>query len=248
MRGFTRLTWMQAKLFLREPAAFFFTLAFPTLVLLIFGMIFGNEPMARWGTGFGYIDLQVPALAAIIIGSVALIGIPVGTATARESRILRRYRATPLSPLALIAADVVVNFLMSVIGMLFLIVLGKLLFGLRFEGSAMAVAAAFTFAALAFFAAGYLLASLSPTPRVAQSVGMALYFPLMFLSGAALPAQIMPENVRALAAWLPLTHVVKLLQAAWFGNSLLDHGTELAWLLGMLVVGTVLSVRWFRWE
>lgn len=248
MTGLRRLIAVQAKLFLREPAAFFFTIVFPALLLVIFGAIFGNEPMSHWGLPLGYIDLQVPALAAIILGSVAFIGIPIATASARETGVLRRYRTTPLPALAVIAADVVVNFVMSVAGMLILILLGKALFGLRFAGSWPLALAGFTLCALALFAAGYVIAGLSPTARVAQTVGMALFFPLMFLSGAAMPRQIMSEKVRALADWLPLTHAVELMQGIWLGQPLGDHTIEAAALAALLVVGTLVSVRTFRWE
>ncbi len=248
MRGFVALSRIQAKLFLREPAAFFFTLVFPCLLLVIFGAIFGNEPMTHWGLAVGYIDTQVPALAAIILGSVGLIGIPIATSTARETRVLRRYRATPVSPLTIISADLVVNFVMSLAGMIALVVLGKILFGLRFSGSWTLVAAMFTFSAFAFFALGYLIASLSPTARVAQTIGMAAFFPLMFLSGAAMPRQIMPDHVLRVADALPLTHVVELLQTSWLGEPLSGRTPEILWLVAILVAGTALSARFFRWE
>ena len=296
MRGLGELTRAQARLFLREPGAFFFTLVFPSLLLVVFGLIFGNEPMTHWGMDVGYIDLQVPALAAIILGSVGLMGIPIATATAREMRVLRRLRATPVSPLTLISADVLVNFAMSLAGMAVLVAMGKLLFGLRFGGSWLLVIAAFAYSACAFFALGYLVASLAPTARAAQAAGMALFFPLMFLSGAAIPRQIMPdgeaihhasaakivkrqalalgadavgignidrwegaplqmdprqimpENVRRAADYLPLTHVVELLQTAWQGQALSSRLPEALWLAAILVLATLISARLFRWE
>ncbi len=248
MKGLAQLTAVNAKLFLREPAAFFFTLVFPALLLVVFGVIFGNEPMTQWGMTIGYIDLEVPALAAIIIGSVALMSIPIATSTAREQGILRRFRATPVATLTLIASEVIVYLAMCIAGMAVLVVLGRLFFDLRFSGSWPVVIAGFALSAIAFFALGYVIASLSPSARVAQAVGMSIFFPAMFLSGAALPRQIMPADVVALSDWLPLTQVVTLLQGIWFGKPLLDHATELAWLAAMLLVGTVVSVRFFRWE
>ena len=248
MRGIAKLAWVQAKLFVREPSALFFTLVFPTLLLIVFGFIFGNEPLTQWGLEVGYIDIQVPALAAIIIGSLGLIGIPIATASERELGVLRRYRATPMRPLTFIVAQVAVQLAVCLIGMALLVGLGLVFYGLRFHGSPAAVLAAFLLSALAFFACGYLIASLSPTARVAQTVGMALFFPLMFLSGAAMPRQIMPERVRAFTDWLPLTQVVEFLQGLWQGGRFADHGGELAWLVAMLLVGTAVSVRFFRWE
>ena len=247
LRAVWKLLWVEAKLYLREPPAFFFTLLFPTLLVLVFGAVFGNKP-GMFSPRFGYIDAEVPAIAAIIIGTVALMGIPVATATKREQGILRRYRATPLSPAAYLAADLGVNLGMALLGMLILVVTAKLLFGLRFGGSWPSVLTAFILAALAFFSMGYLVASLAPSARVAQTVGSVAYFPMMFLSGAALPRQIMPDNVRHVSDALPLTIVVKLLQGLWQGGAWGDHWGEVGILAGMLVAGTLVSSRAFRWE
>ena len=61
MRGLMKLSWVEMKLFLREPVGAFFTLAFPALLLLLFGAIFGNAPAPEYG-GFGFVDAAVPAL------------------------------------------------------------------------------------------------------------------------------------------------------------------------------------------
>ena len=44
MKSLIKMTWMEAKLFLREPVGAFFTLIFPLLMLFIFGTIYGNTP------------------------------------------------------------------------------------------------------------------------------------------------------------------------------------------------------------
>ena len=47
MRTFWKMTWTELKLQLREPIGVFFTLAFPLMLLFIFGTMYGNEP-AVW--------------------------------------------------------------------------------------------------------------------------------------------------------------------------------------------------------
>ncbi len=248
MRKLAKLTWVQAKLFLREAPAFFFTLVFPALLVIMFGIVFGNDPESGFVPGYGYIDFSTPAITSIIIVSIGLMGIPIQTATARENRILRRFRATPLHPTTYVGATVIVYYVMSLVGMAITIVVAKALFGLRFAGSWASVTAGFTLAAAAFFAAGYLIASVASTARVAQVVGQLLFFPMMFLSGAAIPLQIMPEGVRHAAAFLPMTHAVRLLQKLWFGRGWGEAGVEVAVLGGTLAVGLLLSARLFRWE
>lgn len=247
VRSYARLTSVQFKRFLREPIALFFTLVFPLLLLLLFGFIWGNETGSPFAPpGYGYIDTEVPALAAIVIGNVALISIPNITAADRRRKLLRRYHATPLRPLAYFAADVSVHFGATSSGMVLLIIVAKLVFALRFGGSWLAVLGGFTLSTLAFVAVGYLVTSLASSDRVALALGMALYFPMMFLSGAAISQEIMPQSVRQVAGWLPLTHVVRLLQDLWFGHGW-NWGSGLI-LLGMLVAGTAVSAALFRWE
>lgn len=246
MNAYFKLTWMQFKLFGREPVALFFTLAFPLMILLLFGMIFGNGIDPQYGGEYGYVDALVPGLAAIIIGTVALMTIPVATATAREQKILRRYKVTPMPPLVYLAADITTNVFIALIGLVLLIIAALLVFDLRFGGNWVYVFGGFLLCAFSFAAVGYIVASLSPTGRIAQVVGQVLYFPMMFLSGVALPPEIMPEGVRAAASWLPLTQVVNLLQNLWFGQ---DWSIQPVLILGsMLVLGTVVSVYTFRWE
>ena len=93
---------------------------------------------------------------------------------------------------------------------------------------------------------GFVLASLLPTATSAQAVGMALFFPMLFLSGAGLPQQMLPQKLVDFSRFLPLTHVVNLLQDLWYGNGW--NVTALLVLLGLMVVATAVSVRYFRWE
>jgi ABC-2 type transport system permease protein len=249
MRGLLKLFVIQFKLYLREPVAFFFSLAYPTLLLLLFGFIYGNAPApAFWGREFGTVDASVPAYAGIIIGTVALMGIPIDTAANRENGVLRRYRATPLRPTVYLVASVAMYLVVALLGMVILVVTGKLVFGLRIAGSWLDVLAAFVLCALAFYSVGYLVASLTPTARLAQVVGMVIFFPMMFLSGAGLPLQLLPEGLRRVSDFLPLTYVVRLLQGLWFGDAWSRLWVPVLVLVGILLVGTVASARLFRWE
>jgi ABC-2 type transport system permease protein len=240
---------MQFKLYLREPVAFFFTLAYPALLLLLFGFIFGNQPDPEfWGLNFGTVDASVPAYTGIIIGTVALMGIPIDTAASRETGVLRRYRATPLHPAAYLIASVLVYLGIALLGMAILVAVGKLVFGLRIAGSWVNVLAAFILSAGSFFSLGYLLASLVPTARAAQALGMVIFFPMMFLSGAGMPLQLLPEVLRQASDYLPLSYVVRLIQGLWFGETWSSLWLPTLVLAGMMLLGSVLAARFFRWE
>ena len=247
MRGLWKLMVVEIKLYLREPAATFFTIVFAPMLLLIFGTIYGNEPNPFFG-GKGMVDVSVPAYIALIIISVGFMGIPIATAANREAGVLRRFRTTPLKPAAYIVANISSYYVMTMIGVIALVAVGKLVYGMSFEGNILSVWVGFTLGSLAFFALGYLIAGIAPTARVAQAVGMIAAFPMMFLSGSAIPLEVLPPAVRTVSTFIPLTHVVTLIRGLWVGESWGQHLTEVAVLGCVLVVGMSLSARLFRWE
>lgn len=247
MRGLWKLTLTEVKLFLREPFAAFFTLAFPLMMLFIFGSIYGNEPTPFFN-GRGSVDVSVPRYIAMIIASVGMLSIAITLSVYREKGVLRRYRATPLRPQTILTATVLVNFAMTALGIVLLVIAGRMIYNLHFDGNPLAVLAGFVLACLSFFSLGFIIAGLAPTARVAQVVGMVIFYPMLFLSGAGFPREAFPETIRSLSKFLPLTHVVTLLEGLWFGELWNQHLTEVIVLGGMLIAGVVVATRTFRWE
>lgn len=247
MRALWKLTLVQAKLYLREPMGAFFTLLFAPLMLILFGFLRGNAPDPELG-GRGMVDVAVPAYIGLIIATVGLMSVPIHTAARREVGALRRFRATPLRPLTYIVGDVLVYFVMTLLGILILFLVGKIMYDVRFEGNMLYVLVGFCLGASAFFALGYILAGLSPTARVAQMMGTVLFYPMIFLSGATWPLEFLPQAVRNVARFIPLTYVVALLKGLWFGGGWGEHLTNVAILVGMLVVGAAVAAWTFRWE
>jgi ABC-2 type transport system permease protein len=247
MKSLLKMTWMETKLFLREPVGAFFTLAFPLMMLFLFGSIYGNKPVPEFG-GQGTIDISIPAYTAMIIATTGLVGLTITMAAYRENGVLRRLRTTPVSPLVVLAAQVIVLFLMTTLGMLLLILAGKLVYHMRFEGHALSVLAGFVLCSLSFFALGFVLAGLMPTARTAQVVGMVLLYPMLFLSGAGFPRELLPETIKKVATFLPLTYVVNLLRGLWIGEAWGTHLLDVGVLTGILVLGVVISTFTFRWE
>ena len=247
MKSLLRLTVVQMKLYLREPMAAFFTLVWAPMMLLLFGFIYGNEPTPFFG-GLGFIDSQLPAYMGIIVVTVGMMSVPISTAEDRERGILKRFHSTPMSPAIYLFANVFTYFIMSFIGVTLLFLLGKFVYHARFEGNIFSVMAGFTVSTLSFFSFGYLIASLSPTARVAQVVGMVTGFLMMFLSGAAIPMEVMGDKVANVSKYLPLTYVVSFLKGLWVGDSWGSHWLDLTVILGLLVVGVLISTVTFKWE
>ena len=99
----------------------------------MFGGIYGNEPVEFFG-GHGTIDVTVPSYFCMIIAVTGLMSLPLTVAQYRERKILKRFMATPINPSGILISQVIVNFIMTVLGMVVLIVVGKIVFDLHFLG------------------------------------------------------------------------------------------------------------------
>ena len=245
MKSFLKLTYMELKLQLREPVALFFTLAFPVMLMVLFGVIYGNEAEEFLG-GYGQVDLSVPGYIGMIIGTIGMLAIPITMANYRDQGILRRLRATPVKSDSVLWSQVAAQVVMTAAGIVLLFIAGLLIFDLRIPNGNVTVIPAILLSAFSFFAVGFVLAGVMPSARTAQAVGMALFYPMLFLSGAAMPRFVMPEFVQQVAELLPLTHVVILIEDLWLQGTW--NVTSLSVVAAVLVLGLVVSRFTFRWE
>ncbi len=251
MKILLKMTWLEAKLFLREPVNAFFTLIFPLVMLFVFGTIYGYQPApdpALLPGSQATIDALIPAFSAMIIGMTGLMSITITMATYRENGILRRLSTTPVSPLVVMAAQVGVVFSMTCLGMLLLIVAGVLIYHVRLVGSVFSLLCGFILSSFSFFGIGFILAGVMPTARTAQIVAMVLLYPMLIFSGAAWPRALMPAAVQQISAFVPLTYVVNLLSGLWAGEPWGQHLLDAGVLAGMLLLGIIVSAKTFRWE
>jgi ABC-2 type transport system permease protein len=79
-------------------------------------------------------------------------------------------------------------------------------------------------------------------------IGNLVVYPMTILSGATVPLEVMPETVRTISRFVPLTHLVALLRGLWFGEGWGNLLTEVAVLAGVGIVGTLIVAWTFRWE
>jgi ABC-2 type transport system permease protein len=247
MKSFWKLTLAELKLYFRFPIAAFFTLALLPMILLLLGAMLGNNPRPEFG-GSGFLDIMVPGFIAMVIAISAIMALPMAMTNYRERGILRRYRATPVSPAAVLGAQLVTQFAMTILGMLLLIFIGKALFNMHFAGNIASVLAAFTLGCLSFFSIGMLLAGVLPNTRVGTIIGNVLLQPMIYLSGVTIPKEVMSEGMQEAIRFNPLTHVVTLMQGMWRGDAWSQHQSEVIILGAILVVAGFVAVRVFRWE
>ena len=245
MRGLLTLVVTDLKLSLRNVIATFFTFAFPVLMLLLFGAMYGNAPDPR--SGLGIMDCAIPGYAvALILGSAGFMGLPIELAARRQNGVIRRFRVTPLSTSALLASLVSVNLVASIAGTLVLVAVGALAWGAKLPVAPLALVPAFLLCAGSQFALGMAIAGALRSVRATLAVCMAIFYPMMFLSGGTIPVQYLPPALQKVTAFLPMSWAVTLLQDAWFGR-----GWDLravAVLLSVLALGGAVASLLLRRE
>ncbi|MBR7744278.1 ABC transporter permease [Phycicoccus sp. BSK3Z-2] len=242
----TALLRTEARLFVREPGAWFWILVFPTALLCVLGLVPSfREPSPDLG-GARVLDLYVPVcvLFAVLVAGVQTM--PTVLATYRERGIVRRLRTTPLSPASLLLAQAVVHAALVVVSVVLVLTVGWLGYGSPLPAQPLGYLLALLLAVAAMTGVGALVTAFSRTTKIAAAVGSVVLFPMMFTSGVWLPVAAMPEGLQRVVLLSPLGAAARALTDATAGDvpALVDLAVMAGW---ALVLGAA-AVRWFRWE
>ncbi len=248
LRGLVRLTWIETKIFFREPLGAIGTVIVPVLVFILLGKVgtrlMPNSAMAA-SSAF---KVDVPVFAAILITLNAVLSLVAIIAIYREGGILKRLRATPLRPATILTAHVIVKLLLTAATLTLTLWAGRRYYPVGQQVPLIAFGFALIIATWSTLSVGFLIASIVPTARFAQPVGAVILYPMLALSGLFVPVASMPLGLRVIARALPLTYSVSLLRGIWQGDSWLAHAGDVGALALVFVVCVALSSKVFRWE
>ena len=248
LRMLWKLTWVELKLFVREPITMVFTFALPLIFLFVMGGVFGNtpDPEGEIYRGVGPMNYYTPAYIGLVIASIAVVGLPVHLTGYRERGVLRRFRASPLPLWTIFGSQVIVSLVVAIVGGIVLTIVALTAYDASLPKEPGLVIAAFLVSVISFVAVGILLGSVLPTTRAAQGLGLILIIVMMILAGAGPPREVMTTAMRAVGDATPLRYVIVLIQDPWLGFGW--NMTFFGIVLGIMVVASLLSLRFFRWE
>lgn len=246
-RGLIELTWLETKIFLREPLGAIGTVAFPVLAFLILGRTLRLSPRAAVSAD-GFLNVGLPVLASIMIAISAVLSLVTIISIYRDDGILKRLRATPLRAHTILTAHVLVKLLLSALTLALLLLAGKRFVAMPPDVPVLSFGLALAVTTLSILSIGFLIASLVPTARFAQPAGAMILYPMLGLSGLFFPIEALPPALQMVARALPLTPAVSLLQGMWRGEAWSAHVGDLAGLALVFAVCTAASARVFRWE
>lgn len=245
-RALRRLIAAEARLALREPAGLVWGIGLPVLLLVVFGQIPKfNVPTKQFG-GLSPLDVYLPILCSMVLAMLALFSIPGPLATYREQGVLRRMATTPVSPVAVLAAQLVVNLVMAVVAIGLILGIGTTAFGLDAPGQPFGFVLALALTAVALFGLGLWVAAIARTAKAAQAIAGAFFFPLEFLAGLWVPRQVMPAGLRDVSDYTPLGAAVQGLQDSIAGT--FPSARALLVLAAYAVAFGFAAVRMFSWE
>jgi ABC-2 type transport system permease protein len=246
LRGLLKLSWIETKVFVREPLGLIGALVVPLIIFVAFGRSLRGS--ARDAQALALLPFNITVLSALLIALGAVQSLIAIMAIYREGGILKRLRATPLSPVTILGAHVLVKLAFTLVSLVLLILAGRRILPGAVPVNLASFAAAVLLSTLSILSLGFVLASLVRTARFAQPLGAALFYPMLALSGLFIPVEHLPHGLQLLSSVLPTTHAVALMQGVWEGAGWGAHLGDVVALVGTFVVCMALSTRWFRWE
>jgi ABC-2 type transport system permease protein len=244
LTGFWKLTWVEMKIFVREPMGLVGTLALPLVLFIVLGRMLGASRAAA--TPLDRAPFHVPIFSALLISVGAVMSLVTIMAIYREGGILKRLRATPLSPLTILGAHVAVKLAFAIVSLVLLVAVGRRVFPGALEVPLVSFTAALLLSTLSILSLGFVIASVVPTARFAQPIGAAVVYPMIAVSGLFFPVARLPRGLRVVAYALPTTHAVALMQSVWEGAGW--DWVSAAALAIVCALCAALSTKIFRWE
>ena len=248
LRGLWKLTWIEIKIFLREPLGAFGTIAIPVLVFLVVGRVVGRRPAPASLAASSFISVGLPVLASVLIAVSAVLSLVTIISIYREGGILKRLRATPLRPQTILTAHVIVKLLLTAATLGLMVLAGKRYYPVGIHVPLLGFTMALLISTWSILSIGFLIASIVPTARFAQPIGAVIMYPMIAVSGLFVPVESLPPALQAVSRVVPLTYVVSLLGGIWKGDAWWAHVGDVAALAVVFIVCTALSAKVFRWE
>ena len=248
LRGLLGLTWLEIKIFMREPLGAIGSLVIPVIVYVVFGRLAGNVTPSRAGVPSEMVRVTLPVFGAVVILINAVLSLITIISIYREGGILKRLRATPLRPPTILTAHVLVKLVFTAITLLLMVMAGRRYYPSDLHIPVLNVTLALLIATCSILSIGFVVASMVRTARFAQPAGALLFYPMFGVCGLFVPIDRLPPALHALARVVPLTYAVSLLKGMMQGDPWSAHLTDIAALALVFALCTAVSSRVFRWE
>ncbi|HKC77282.1 MAG TPA: ABC transporter permease [Gaiellaceae bacterium] len=231
---------------LRNGQSRFFTLILPILFLVIFCSVFGNGKVHHVRLSTTY----VPGISALAVIASSFVNLVISITAQRETGVLKRRRATPVSAWVLIAARTLTAIAISLVVVAVLLTVGRIAYGVTLPTSTIpGVALTAVVGSVTFCALAYALSTTISNEDAAQPMVQAIMLPLYFISGVFIATSVLPSWLHHVAEVFPVEHLSDGLHHAYDPAV---HGVGIVWSdIGVLAIwfaiGLAVALVRFSW-
>ena len=210
------ITWRNLKRVPRIPELAIFAILQSIIFVLLFSFVFGGA--IQLPDGGSYREFLLPGIFAQTV-AFASVTTAIGMCDDLTKGIIDRFRSLPMARSAVLSgrtlSDVVYNA-----GILVVLMLSGLAVGWRVHSSIGEFLAGVGLLLLFTYVmswVGVFMGLSVPTVEVANQVGFTVVFPLTFLSNVFVPPQTLPNWLRPIAEWNPVSALTAAIRQLW-GN------------------------------
>lgn len=211
----------------------------------------GQAPQRRTVTGeaLSYADWVLPGVLAMNVMFSSLWGVGFVVVRYRKNGVLRRLKATPLTPFEFLTAQVL-SRLLVVLGASLIVYLGAALFlSFPMRGSYAALVLVFAAGSLCLISLGLIVSARLRTEELADGILNLISWPMLLLSGVWFSLEGTNPAAQALSQGVPLTHMVAAARRVMIDAAgVADILPEIGLLAGLALVLLALAAWLFRWE
>lgn len=260
--------YLQTLSFLRNSKTVFFTLAFPVVLALLFGLAYKDEQLPVGGsTAVPFRSWLALGLTAYVVLMGGFIKVAGDIASQRDSGLLKRIRLRGESDAAVLVGYALSGLVIALVCQIILILSAILFLGLKAPANIPGVILFAVLGAVLCTVIGVAYSAFIPSAESSQMMLLVPTLILMFLSGVFEPAWIIPSSLRTLSDFFPVGYLADAMRSMWLGQDFVNatmrtdgmtlgnhHGLGILvspglgvcaiWLLASMFV----ALKMFRWD
>lgn len=201
------------------------------------------------GAAVRYAHWLLPGILAMNMMFSCLFGVGYVVVRYRKNGVLKRFKATPLSALEFLTAQLLSRLWLTLSITTGVFTLAWVLLDVPLTGNPLALFTVYACGAMALICLGLIVAARLSSQELADGLLNLITWPMMFLSGVWFSNEGLHPWLQRLAELLPLTHVTEAARAIMFdGAGFVAVAPHLAALLAMAAGFLLVGARSFRWD
>ncbi len=247
---------VELKQFFRDRNSAVFNFAFPMILLVVFGSVFGQQELAP---GISFAQYFVAGMIASGVLYTSFQNLAISIPLEREDGTLKRLQGLPMPTPAYFIGKIGTVFVTYAAQVVILIAVGVAFYGIQLPSTALQW---FTFVwasilgLIACTLCGLAFSVVPKTGRGASAVVTPIVLVLQFTSGVFFVFTQLPEWMQTFASLFPLKWLAQAMRSVFLPESAATVEVAGSWELGMCalmlslwcVIGLLLALRFFRWS